>query len=153
MMTVDDYPRPEHYGEATVPAFGYELIRNKLLPELLGEEYASILYWSGRKIARHYPMDNEGQLTDFFEWAGWGELTLAEKSKKKIVFECRSPLIEARIQENPNASSFALEAGFVAEQMQHILGCIAEAMTEIQKGRHKKVIFMVKWDASDPVSY
>ncbi|MDD9147873.1 MULTISPECIES: YslB family protein [unclassified Sporolactobacillus] len=151
MTRGDIYPQPEHFGDASVPAFGYELIRNELIPELLGEETASILYWSGRKIARHYPLDNEEQLADFFTQAGWGTLTMLEKGKSKITFDCRSALIESRIKDHPESVSFALEAGFIAEQMQRILGFMAESYTDIRKGREKKALFTVKWDAKDPI--
>lgn len=151
-MTRDDiYPQPEHYGDASVPAFGYELMRNELIPELLGEETSSILYWSGRKIARQYPVDSEEQLAVFFEQAGWGKLVLAEKRKNKITFDCQSAIIESRIKDHPGSAVFTMEAGFIAEQMQQILGFVAEAYTEIHTGRNKKVVFTVKWDAKDSV--
>lgn len=151
MTRGDIYPQPEHFGDASVPAFGYELIRNELISELLGEEAASILYWSGRKIGRHYPLNSEEQLTEFFAQAGWGTLTLVEKGKNKITFDCRSALIESRIKDYPESVVFTLEAGFIAEQMQRILGFVAETYTEIRTGREKKVIFSVKWDAKDSV--
>ncbi|RYL93829.1 DUF2507 domain-containing protein [Sporolactobacillus sp. THM7-4] len=151
MARGDFYPQPEHYGDASVPAFGYELFRNELLPELLGEECASILYWSGRKIARHYPLDNEAQIMTFFSQAGWGDLELIEKGKNKIIFECHSAIIESRIKDHPGSVIFTLEAGFIAEQIQRILGCIAETYTEVRTGRNKKVVFTVRWDAKDRV--
>ncbi|MCO7124779.1 YslB family protein [Sporolactobacillus shoreicorticis] len=144
-------PQPEHYGYATVPAFGYELIRNLLIPELLGKETASILYWSGRKIARQYPLDNEQQIIDFFDRAGWGQLKQVAKAKNKLTFECDSPIVESRINDYPDSGSFSLEAGFIAEQIQRQTGCIAESYMETKTGRQKKVIFLIKWDAKDPV--
>jgi hypothetical protein len=144
-------PQPEHYGDATVPAFGYELIRNLLIPELLGKETASILYWSGRKLARQYPLDNEQQIIDFFNRAGWGNLEQVNKAKNKTIFECSSPLVEARINDFPDSGNFSLESGFIAEQIQHQTGCVAETYMEIKTGRQKKVVFLIKWDAKDPV--
>ncbi|MCQ2008612.1 MAG: YslB family protein [Sporolactobacillus sp.] len=144
-------PQPEHYGDATVPAFGYELIRNLLIPELLGKETASILYWSGRKIARQYPLDNEQQIIDFFDQAGWGVLEQVNKEKNKMTFECSSPLVESRIKDYSDSSSFALESGFIAEQIQRQTGCVAESYMETKTGRQKKVIFLIKWDVKDPV--
>jgi hypothetical protein len=144
-------PQPEQFGDATVPAFGYELIRNQLIPELLGKESASILYWSGRKLARLYPAGSEEKIPLFFEQAGWGTLELVDKSRKKMDFECRSSLIDYQIKEDQDSALFSLEAGFIAEQIQQIYGFIAEAVTEIKTGKNKKVIFHIKWDASDPV--
>ncbi|MFT8318564.1 MAG: YslB family protein [Sporolactobacillus sp.] len=151
-MTKDEnYPKPEHYGDATVPAFGYELIRNELLPELLGKEAASILYWSGRKIARLYPMTSEEEVAAFFNQAGWGNLSLTDRGKNKLVFECQSALIESRIKDHPGTVLFTMEAGFLAQQIEMIHGYIAETYSDIRTGHHKKVIFNVKWDSRDIV--
>ncbi|MFT8363020.1 MAG: YslB family protein [Sporolactobacillus sp.] len=151
MIKNDTLPKPEHFGENTVPAFGYELIRNVLLPELLGKEEASILYWSGRKIAHLYPQASEEALTDFFQKAGWGNLSLTERGKNKIIFELNSPLVDARIKDHPATVLFTMEAGFLAEQVQTIHGYIAETYSDIRTGHHKKVIFTVKWDSRDAV--
>lgn len=143
-------PGPEQFGDASVPAFGYELLRNQLLPELLGKETASILYWAGRKLARNYPAETEEDIENFFTHAGWGDLKLTESGKTKMVFECHSSLIESRIKDHPNTVQFTMEAGFLAEQIQKIHGFIAETYTDIHTGRNKRVIFSVEWDAKDP---
>lgn len=143
--------KSEHFGEAEVPAFGYELIRTVLLPELLGKEQASILYWSGRKIARLYPMEKEEDLVVFFQKAGWGELKLTDQGKNKMVFELNSPLVASRIKDHPGSVLFTLEAGFLAEQIQTIRGYMAETYSDIHTGHNKKVIFNVKWDNRDAV--
>ncbi|MCO7175979.1 YslB family protein [Sporolactobacillus kofuensis] len=152
MTRNENCPQPEHYGDATVPAFGYELIRNVLIPELLGKETASILYWSGRKLARQYPLNNEQEIITFFERAGWGTLEQVSKSKNTMTFECTSPLVESRIKDYPDSGSFSLEAGFIAEQIQHQNGYVAETYMEMKTGRQKKVIFLIKWDVKDSVS-
>ncbi|GAY75046.1 hypothetical protein NBRC111894_600 [Sporolactobacillus inulinus] len=71
--------------------------------------------------------------------------------KIKTTFECSSALVEARIKDFPNTDSFSLESGFIAEQIQHQTGCIAETYMEVKNGRQKKIVFQVKWDAKDPV--
>lgn len=151
MTKKETSPQPEQYGDTTVPAFGYELIRNQLIPELLGKETGSILYWAGRKLARLHPLESEEKIAVFFEQAGWGNLELTEKGKSKMVFECHSALIESRIKDNPGSVQFTMEAGFIAEQIQKIHGFVAEAYTEVRTGRVKKVVFLVKWDAKDTV--
>ncbi|TCP32137.1 uncharacterized protein DUF2507 [Scopulibacillus darangshiensis] len=146
------HPKAEHYGDLQTTAFGYELIRNALIPELLGEESASILYWSGRKIARQYPLDTTDAAVLFFEQAGWGTLELIEKTKNNMIFDLGSDIIQSRIKDNPDAV-FTLEAGFLAEQIQQQTGYIAEVYTEIKTGKEKKVSFTVKWDHKDqPIS-
>jgi hypothetical protein len=144
--------QPEHFGDAVVPAFGYELIRNFLIPELLGNETASILYWAGRKIARLYPAESEEQLPLFFQQAGWGTLECVAKGPKQIVFDLHSPLVASRIEDHPRTVLFTMEAGFLAQQIQHMYGYMAETYSDIRTGRDKKVKFAVKWDSKDPVS-
>lgn len=142
--------RPELYSELSMPAFGYELMKNILIPDLLGEEALSILYWSGRKLARRFPLESLDDTADFFKDAGWGSLKMVEKDKKQMKFELHSELIKARLKENPE-TIFTLEAGFLAESLQHQLGCMTEVYTEVEKGKDKKAVFTVKWDAQDLV--
>ncbi|MFC7393714.1 YslB family protein [Scopulibacillus cellulosilyticus] len=149
-MTKITYPKPEYYGDATISAFGYELLRNALLPELLGEELSPILYWSGRKLARQYPLDTIEDIVAFFTYAAWGTLTVADQQKDKITFHLSSDLIEARMKDDPN-TSFSLEAGFLAEQLQRQLNCVAEAFAEPRNAKVKHVTFHVKWDFKDMI--
>ncbi|MBM7644753.1 putative hydrocarbon binding protein [Scopulibacillus daqui] len=149
-MTKVTYPKPEHYNDTAIPAFGYELLRDALLPELLGEELSSILYWSGRKLARQYPLDTIDDIQAFFEYAAWGQLSVISQQKDKIIFDLTSELVEARMKDNPNAS-FSLEAGFLAEQLQRQLNCTAEAFAEPKNRKAKHVTFHVKWDFKDMV--
>ncbi|MFT8871668.1 MAG: YslB family protein [Sporolactobacillus sp.] len=151
MEKKDNIPKPEQFGEAVIPAFGYELIRSVLLPELLGKETATILYWSGRKLARLYPLTTEQDIPAFFERAGWGRLSMTGRGKRSLEFECESPIIETRIKDHPDHALFTLEAGFIAQQIQQINGCIAEAFSEVRGGRQRKVIFRIEWDPKDAV--
>ena len=34
--------------ELEVSAYGYELIREVLLPDMLGQDYADMMYWAGK---------------------------------------------------------------------------------------------------------
>lgn len=144
------YPQMETYGEHQVSAFGFELLRTVLIPELLGDETPSILYWSGRKLARHYPLNDLSELPLFFERAGWGNLEIQDEQKDKCGIWLSSELIEARLKldETP---VFSLEAGFLAEQFEQIKGFTTEAYTEPKPNRHKKIEFQIKWDLKDPV--
>lgn len=51
--------------------FSSELLRDALLPELLGKEN-NILYWSGKRLARIFPLAKDEDLPIFFEQAEWG---------------------------------------------------------------------------------
>ncbi|MEM5592036.1 DUF2507 domain-containing protein [Niallia circulans] len=51
----------------TVPAYGYELIREILIPELLGRDTPDLLYWAGKRIARLFPLNAVEEAYAFFK--------------------------------------------------------------------------------------
>ncbi|WP_241156884.1 YslB family protein [Bacillus sp. FJAT-42376] len=135
--------------ELHVPAFGHELLREVLLPEILGQEYPSMLYWAGRKLARHYPLETAEELPQFFALAGWGTLSLIHRKQGEMEFELSSDLIDARFK-SQKEPSFQLEAGFLAEQVQTIGKHAAEAYEQVKR-RSGKVMLTVKWDKKDQI--
>lgn len=143
----------EHYETLQhlhVPAFGYELIREILVPDLLGKETPSILYWAGKQLARRYPLETLDDVIAFFEKAGWGTLAVAKEGKDELELELSGALIAARMAMKEDCS-FQLEAGFLAQQVERQKRCVAEAY-EQQKKRAKHVLFTVKWDRKDIVA-
>lgn len=129
--------------ELTIPLFGYDLLRNDVLPDLLGKEHNIILYWAGKSLARKYPLGSIHEVIDFFQRAGWGELSVVKEKKNELTLELSSQLFQPK-----NLEHRPLEAGFLAQQIQSIVGFIAETNEEPKKG---KVIFHVKWDLHDQV--
>ena len=105
--------------------FSSELLRDALLPELLGKEN-NILYWSGKRLARIFPLAKDEDLPIFFEQAEW------------------------RMQLNPKAD-FLLEAGFLAETIQLQLGFVTEAI--IEKQTSNTVTFLIQVDSKDPIDF
>ncbi|WP_080844505.1 YslB family protein [Cytobacillus gottheilii] len=132
-----------------VPAFGYELIREVLLKDLLGKEAPAILYWAGKRLARKYPLASIDEMTAFFSSAGWGSLTLLNESKNEMDLELTSTLINARCKKDEDCT-FQLETGFIAEQIEQQKGFICEAF-EHPKKRKGKVLITVKWDKKDTI--
>lgn len=130
-----------------VSAFGYELIREVLLPELLGKDTGEILYWAGKRLARKYPLANIDEIIDFFEQADWGTLSIKEESRKQLVLELSSQLISSRLK-NKTESTFQLEAGFLAQQIEFQKKVSAEAFEHPQK-RSSIIQFTIKWDKHD----
>ncbi|MBM7660618.1 putative hydrocarbon binding protein [Bacillus mesophilus] len=127
----------------------YELIREILIPDLLGQELPSILYWSGKNIARKYPLSTIEEIIQFFKDAGWGELSILEQKSSEIQFELSGDFITARNQSRKGVS-YQLEAGFIAQQIEFIQQMLTEAFEE-QKKRHNKVLFTARWDKKDPL--
>lgn len=126
-----------------VPIFGYELIRDMLLPDLLGKDHTQIIYWAGKLLARKFTIDAQEEIVQFFKEAGWGELELVEQSKYEIKYVIRGEMVERRLDLNKDAT-FQLEAGFLAEQIQRQKGKTAEAIEEQKK--RKEIIITVQWD-------
>jgi predicted hydrocarbon binding protein len=129
----------------TISIFGYELIRDILIPEILGKDTPEILYWAGKRLARKYPLADNEQLIDFFAKASWGELIISKESKNELEFELTSPLIAPRVKAKAE-HYFQLEAGFLAQQIeQQKQASTAEAFEHPIK-KSNKVQFTVKWE-------
>lgn len=127
-----------------IPAFGYELVRETLLKDILGKDYNSILYWGGKNLARKYPLETIQEIIEFFETAGLGTLKVVNENKNEMIFDLTSDLITNRFTRNSELS-YQLEAGFLAEQVQNIMGKEAETM-EQQKKKLNTIIFTVQWE-------
>lgn len=133
----------------TVPLFGYELMRDILLPDILGKHTADILYWGGKSLARKFPLVSLEEIEAFFLEAGWGELKKTEEKKDEQIFTLSGPSIERRLSLKTD-TSFKMEAGFLAEQIQNQKKAVTEAAEEIQK-RAKTVRIIVRTDLKDTI--
>lgn len=129
----------------TVPAFSYELLREVLIPELLGKEQTAILYWSGRNMARKYPLTSIDEIIHFFHKAGWGDLSVRHRNKSNITFTLHSPLIAKRLQRQKE-TCFTLESGFLAQQIESIESCPTDAQHWIKQ---EQIIITAQWDQKD----
>lgn len=139
-----------HQNDASaVSPFGYDLIREFLLQELLGKDAPELLYWAGKRLARKFPLFTAEEIVEFFQKASWGFLTIRNETKHEILFELESDLINERLKMNPS-SFFQLEAGFIAQQMELQKKVVVEAFEHPRKSKGK-VQFTVKWDSKDPI--
>lgn len=128
----------------SIPIFGYELIRDALLTDVLGKEADLILYWAGKSLARKFPCKSTEDLFSFFCEAGWGTLTLLKEAKREKTFELSGPFVERRFSVQ-SVPSFSLESGFLAEQVASQEKAEAESVVDIPK-RTQKAILTVKWE-------
>lgn len=120
--------------------FGYEILRDHVLPSILGQHEDEILYWAGKEVARKFPVFTIEELPVFFQEAGWGELLLHKTTKEEAFYHLQNdsgPTFQNR--------SFRLEAGFLAEQYQKLNGFLTECYGELNVKDHF-VQFHVKWD-------
>lgn len=131
-------------SEETIPNFGYYLIRETLIKDLLGKEHESMLYWAGKSLGRKFPLSTLEEMTDFFEKAGWGQLIVKKEGKDEMSFQLTSSF-----QELGAPLSYQLEAGFLAEQIQFQKKYVAEA---IVTKKRENVVITVKWDRKDIIT-
>jgi len=135
-----------HSGEPrTISIFGYELIRDILIPDILGKDTYEILYWAGKNLARKFPLTDYEQLIDFFAKATWGELIIRKESRNELEFELISPLIAPRVKSKAE-HYFQLEAGFLAQQIEQQKQVSAAEAFEHPVKKSNKVQFTVKWE-------
>jgi predicted hydrocarbon binding protein len=145
----------EKVSEETLPLdesrnisiFGYELIREVLLPEILGKDTPEILYWAGKRLARKFPAKNLDELIEFFSKASWGVLTVKSEKSDELEFELASPLIVSRVKSKAE-HFFQLEAGFLAQQIENQKEAVTETFEHPVK-KSQNVLFTVKWDKRD----
>jgi predicted hydrocarbon binding protein len=135
-ITMDDQKQNNAETEM-ISSFAYKLLRNELIPELLGKEQEAILYWAGKALARKFPLQSIEEIIDFFKQASWGELHLIKDKKQEKHFTFTPKL---------SSSSFKLEAGFLAEQIQQQTSFITETF---EQSKRKTMYFIVKSDRKD----
>ncbi|MGM0841822.1 MAG: YslB family protein [Bacillota bacterium] len=141
--------KKEEVQQPSVPIFGYEMLRDILIPEILGKHTPDILYWGGKQLSRKFPLQSSDELISFFAEAGWGTLTLLEQKKNEMTYEISGPVLERRLALKSDVT-FKLETGFLAEQVQLQKKCVAEAADELHK-RSQSVKVIVRWDEKDKV--
>jgi len=132
-----------------ISLFGYELIREFIIPEILGKDTPEILYWAGKRLARKFPLTNLDELTAFFARASWGELVLINERKDEMEFQLSSPNMISRVKAKAE-NYFQIEAGFLAQQIELQKQVIAETFEHPVK-KSNKVTFTVKWDKKDSI--
>lgn len=135
------YEKLENTINESPTRFGYEILRDHVLPSILGPHESDILYWAGKEVARKFPIFNVEELPTFFTEAGWGMLSLEKENKHETYYILTNDADTMKAAHR----TFHLEAGFIAEQYQKLGGLLTECFAEpIQKG--EAIQFHVKWD-------
>ena len=93
-----------------------QLYRDFLLPEILGRDTTTILYWAGKRISRHYNLSSFDDLVDFFTHAEFGKLEKVKERRTSTIFELSGQTVSDRL--NSDSKEFSLEAGMIAEALQ-----------------------------------
>ncbi|MCI1606406.1 MAG: YslB family protein [Levilactobacillus sp.] len=132
--------------------FPQMLIREALLPELLGDDQGAISYWAGKSLARRFPLGNPKDAATFFSQAGFGTLTLVKQTAQMTRWQLSGAPVKLRKQV-AGEDDFTLEAGFLAEMMAQQLGVAAEAelVDSPRKLQATTVTFDVYTDPDDVI--
>lgn len=105
-------------GQA-VPLFSYHIIRDHILPSIVGEYQTSILYWAGKNLANQFTLTSLEECVDLFLELGWGYLEREHSNLHVQRFNLNSPFFISR-NISDNESTFALECGFLAQTLANI---------------------------------
>ncbi|GAB3797060.1 YslB family protein [Virgibacillus kimchii] len=109
---------------------GYDILRYVGLPELLGNEADTLLYFMGRNIARNLDIQRVDDIPYCFDKLGWGTLELVKQKKNRMIFHMMSDAVAYRLK-SALETDFRLEAGFLAEAIQSIHDIECECVEEI----------------------
>lgn len=102
-------------------------MRDVILPAILGKETDEMLYWIGKDLARVYPVATADDLGYLTNQLGFGRLTLRKKSNTTQLWRLAGAIVKERIQRDEEETSFGLECGFIAQEIEFQLGTVAEA--------------------------
>ncbi|WP_200411404.1 YslB family protein [Virgibacillus salexigens] len=121
---------------------GYDILRYIGLPELLGKESPTLLYFMGRMLARKFELQTIEDIVFIFDNLGWGKLELVKDKRKEMTFQLMSDSIAKRLNASFEAE-FRLECGFLAEALQIIQQYDCECVETIHSRIHQVEITAV----------
>lgn len=127
-----------------VAQFGYDLIRNDVLQDVLGSEHDHLLYWVGKSLARKQQLENVDDIIQFFTKANWGQLTQIKEKRSEQQYELTGDWMS-----KDDKRAYQLEAGFLAEIFE-VLTNMSTAVTFIEK--KNSILFTVHFDRNDHVT-
>lgn len=114
---------------------GYDILRYINLPNLLGDEAHTILYFMGKDLARNLEINNLEDLYYIADKLGWGKLELVKERKQSLTFHLMADAVFHRLKAPFNAD-FRLEAGFLGEAIQKLYGIECECYEKINHKIH-----------------
>src|SRR5699024_1088052 len=109
---------------------GYDVLRYISLPELLGSESNTLLYFMGRHPARRLDIKAIEDISYIFEKLGGGEIELGKEKRRELVRHLMADAVVQRLK-SPLDAEFRLESGFLADAIQIMKGTECECTVEI----------------------
>lgn len=131
----------DDYNDIPSTSMGHDLLRTIVIPDLLGKETDTVLYFMGRNLARAYPCSTLEEIGTFFGAMGWDQLTLTKEKKHEYEFVLTGDLTSKRLTYK-TPYSYKLEAGFLAEQISQLIDNHAEC-AYTSNNKKKNITFKV----------
>lgn len=119
-------------------------LRDVIIPSILGKETDEMLYWIGKDLARQYPVASPNELVTLTHQLGLGDLSLQKKTNTSQVWRLGGPIVAGRIKKDDEETSFGLECGFLAEEIEFQLGTVVEG--KINDRHHDYVDILLEND-------
>lgn len=118
--------------ELSSKTIGHDILRYVSLPQFLGHEKDTLLYFIGRNLARNIHIQTIEDLIYVFKKFDWGNLEVVKEKANTITFHLMADEVVHRLR-SPFETDFRLEAGFIAEAIQKINGRPCECMEKINE--------------------
>lgn len=119
-------------------------LRDIIIPAILGKETDEMLYWIGKDLAQQYPVATKDDLIILTQQLAFGDLSLQKKTKTSQIWRLGGPIVANRIDRDEEDTSFGLECGFLAQEVEFQLNTIVEA--KINARHHDYVEILLEND-------
>ncbi|KRN77043.1 DUF2507 domain-containing protein [Weissella minor] len=114
-----------------INTFSLAVLRDRLLPDLLQEDEANILYWAGKGLATRESLTSITTIEVYFNRAGFGNLKALAHKGSEIEWILSGPVVLARLTER-DEPNFYLEAGFLAQVIETLANVGTETTLKIE---------------------
>lgn len=131
-MPHDDKVPLSILDEFLATSTGYDVMRYISLPDIFGDEAHTLLYFTGRRLARKLDIKTKDDIYYAFQKLSWGQLELTKERKRSMSFYLMSDEVVKRITA-PITVDFRLESGFLAEAIQKIMNRPCECKERVNK--------------------
>ena len=114
-------------------SFPYEslILRNAILPDILGNDIDAILYWAGRNLANNFSISTIDDTKAFYKKMHWGQLNIIKQKKNTEIYKLNGNDVNTRLKLD-SQNNFQIETGFLAQIRQTQLNCSCEATYELK---------------------
>jgi|SRR5690625_223536 len=120
---------------------GQDILRYVNLPDFLGSEKETLLYYLGKNLARQLDITSLDDIPYIFNKLQWGQLDLIKDKRNQMIFHLMADTIVHKLQASIPVD-FRMESGFLAEAIQLLTERVTEC-TEITNERLYRVEFKV----------